>query len=153
MTARARLLAIAAAAALVAACAGGRDPLAPEDIAGTWISAWPSTTQLIDDPDTLVLDSRGGGRIRARVWLPPVAPGGPNRQVWGAAPVEYEIRRDDVFVRWCLRAPEMAVVGCTFDGFGMAGRIHEDRMLWIGPTDMASSLSALPWARLSHRVD
>lgn len=153
MTPGARLLALAAATALVASCSTAHDPLAPHDIAGTWISAWPSTTQLINNPDTLVLDSRGGGRIRARIWLDPLGPGGPPRQVWAAAPVEYEIRRDDVFVRWCLQAPEQPPVACTFDGFRMAGRFRRDGMLWIGPTDLASSLSALPWARLSRDTE
>ena len=153
MTPRARLLAFVAATALVAACDNAPDPLAPGDIAGTWISAWPSTTQLINNPDTLVLDGRGGGRIRARMWLESPTPGGPPRQVWGAAPVEYEIRRDDVFVRWCLQTPERPPETCTVDGFRMAGRLQRDGMLWIGPTDMSSSLSPLPWARLSPDTD
>lgn len=151
MSPRARLLAFVTATT-VAAC-NGRDPLAPGDIAGTWISAWPTTTHLINIPDTLVFDGRGGGMMRALRWLEPEATGIPLQQVWVAGPVEYEIRRDDVFVRWCLQIPGKPPVTCTFDGFRMAGRLRRDGMLWIGPTDLASSLAATPWMRLSRDID
>ena len=151
MTARTRLLAFAAATMIVAACS--HDPFGPGDIAGTWISAWPTTATGIGNPDTLVLDSRGGGRIKARVWLDPEVPGGPVRQVWGAGPVEYQIQRDDVFLRWCLTIPEQPPAACSAEGYATAGVLRRDGMLWIGPTSLASSMSYLPWARLSRGSD
>jgi hypothetical protein len=145
MSARSRLAAFVAATALVAAC--GHDPFGPADIAGTWISAWPTTMAGITDPDTLILDSRGGGRIALRIWLDPVTPGGAPTQAWGAGDVQYRIQRDDVFLRWCVQVPGRDPAACPADGYALAGGLRRDGMLWIGPTSMVSSMAYLPWQR------
>ena len=149
MPACARLLMIAAATVLVVAC-DGHDPLGPGDVAGTWVQDHPAIGEGELPPDTLVLDRRGGGRIKAHVWLDPVAPGGASRAVWGSGPVDYLIRRDDVFLRWCVQAPGLPAVRCPPDGFRMAGLLRRDGRLWIGPTAMTSSLAYMPWVRVAR---
>ena len=142
-----RLAALASGLALVAAC-NGNDPLAPRDITGTWLSAWPQTTQITNVPDTLVVESRGGGRIRARRWLDPLTPGAPPREVWAEGPVRWEIRGDSVLFSWCLQVPGEAPQSCPDGQWTLSGRMHrDDGMLWIGPNSMVSSMSALPWKR------
>lgn len=149
MAPRLRLLALAAAISLVVACSG-RDPLAPSDVSGLWLSAWPQTTQITNAPDTLVLDGRGGGGIRSRVWLDPIQEGQPPRELWASSSVTWQIQRDDVFFRWCLQVPGEPAVRCPDGPPQLAGRLRADGMLWIGPTSMASSMSALPWRRAAR---
>ena len=151
MTPRSRLLAIVAATALVAAC-DRHDPLGPEDISGTWVQGSPRDVRL-PEPETLVINKRGGGRIKTHRWLDPLTPGGEYRPVWASGPVEYEIGRDDVFLRWCVQVPEQPPVSCTFDGYGTAGSLRKDGTLWIGPTSMVSSLAWMPWDRVSRDTD
>lgn len=142
-----RLGTLALGFALVAGC-NGHDPLAPRDIAGVWLSAWPQTTQITNVPDTLVLDSRGGGRIRARRWLDPLTPGGAPREVWAEGPVRWEIRGDSALFGWCMQVPGEPPPSCPDGQWALSGRMHrDDGMLWIGPTSPVSSLSALPWKR------
>lgn len=138
--------------ALVAACEGD-DPLAPRDIAGVWLSARPQTTQVVNVPDTLALYSRGDGRIKARTWLDPLTPGGPYREAWMSSPVRWVIRGDSVLFSWCLQVPGQPPLACPEGQWQMSGRIHrDDGMLWIGPTSLVSSLSALPWRRDGARI-
>ena len=141
-----RRLALGLGLALASGC-GSHDPLAPRDVAGVWLSAWPQTTQVVNVPDTLVIDSRGGGRIRARLWLEPLTPGGPPREDWAESPVRWAIRGDSVLFHWCVQVPAQPPQVCPEGQWSRSGRFQEDGMLWIGPNSMVSSMSALPWKR------
>ena len=126
---------------LIAGC--GDDGLSPRDVAGTWVFAGPRPTELPSEPDTLVIDGRGGGRIAQR-WTD-FPPGGAPTSTWLRGEISYRLRGDGILLTWCLERPGSSV-DCV-PGYHSRGTLDRDGALWIGPTALASSLSAQPWTR------
>ena len=141
---KARLPVSVAAFCLLAGC--GDDGLSPRDIAGTWVFAGPRPAEVPIGPDTLVIDRRGGGRI-AQLWTD-YPPGGAPASTWLRGEIRYRLRDDGILLTWCLEKPGYSV-DCA-PGYHSRGSLDRDGMLWIGPTSLASSVSAQPWKRIGR---
>jgi hypothetical protein len=141
---RARLSATVVAFCLLAGC--GDDGLSPRDVAGAWVFAGPRPTEWPSEPDTLVIDGRGGGRI-AQLWTD-FPPGGTPTFTWLRGEIRYRLRGEEILLTWCLERPGYAV-DCA-PGYHSKGTLDRDGALWIGPTSLASSLSAQPWTRVGR---
>ena len=137
----ARLRASVVLLCLVAGC--GDDGLSPRDVSGTWVFAGPRPTDFPSERDTLVIDGRGGGRI-ALLWTDN-APAGAPTSTWLRGEIRYRLRGDAILLAWCLPSAGNRIA-CEPD-FHSRGTVDGDGTLWIGPTSLASSVSAQPWTR------
>ena len=142
-----RPLCVAMLAAVALGCGGGgSEILAPRELAGTWLSAWREPAFITGGPDTLVLDGHGGGRMARRLFIDATLPGETARMEWATGDVQYRVVGRSVYLRACLHAPTIEFI-CDPGSWPLVGRFGEDGMLWVGPTSLTSSMSALPWRR------
>jgi hypothetical protein len=139
MMCRWRWLAVAWFAGLLAGC-GDRDVFGPRLVAGTWITAQPPSEDIVF-PDTLVLDSRGAGRIHVQVHAESPQP------TWVASAVRHRMDAGTVLIQYCLRYGPYEG-DCEPGVWQLRGRLAADGRLYIGPSSMASSVAPRPWARL-----
>ena len=141
MMRRWRQLSVASCLSVIAGCGDG-DMFAPRLVAGVWTSAQPSSAEVFI-PDTLVLDSRGGGRMHVQVYT------GPDQRTWVASSVRYRMHSPSILIQYCLRYGPYEG-DCEPGVWQLRGRLAADDTMYIGPASPISSVGPRPWVRRSR---